>query len=146
MKRTLVTLAALAALSVATPAFARQAAPPAAQPEAKAAPVDPKLAASYVGKWTMDLQSPQGAMQLALDVKIDAANKVTGTIESPNGPANIAGEFKDSVLGFAINFDAGGQMVEIWFESTIKDGKLAGTMSLGDMGSFPFTGVRAKGL
>ena len=147
MKRTLVTLAALAAISVATPAFARQAAaPPAAQPEAKAAPVDPKAAASYVGKWTLDLQSPQGAMQLGLDVKIDAANKVTGTIESPNGPANIAGEFKDGVLGFAISFDAGGQAIEIWFESSIKDGKLAGTMYLGDMGSFPFTGARAKGL
>lgn len=147
MKRTFVTLATLLAVSVAAPAFARQAAaPPAAQPEAKAAPVDPKVAASYAGKWVLDLQSPQGAMQLGLDVKIDAANKVTGTIESPNGPANIAGEFKDSVLGFAINFDAGGQMIEIWFESTIKDGKLAGTMSLGDMGSYPFTGVRAKGL
>lgn len=146
MKRTLVTLAALAALSVAAPAFARQAAaPPPAQPEAKAAPVDPKVAASYVGKWALDMQSPQGAMQLGLDVKIDAANKVTGTIESPNGPANIAGEFKDGTLGFGINFDAGGQMIEIWFESTLKDGKLAGTMYLGDMGSFPFTGARAKG-
>jgi len=147
MKRTLVTLAALAAMSVAAPASARQAAaPPAAQPEAKTAPVDPKAAASYVGKWTLDLQSPQGAMQLALDVKIDAANKVTGMIESPNGPTSIAGEFNDGVLGFAISFDAGGQAIEIWFESSIKDGKLAGTMSLGDMGSFPFTGVRAKGL
>jgi hypothetical protein len=147
MKRTVVMLATLLAVSVATPAFARQAAAPAAtQPEVKAAPVDPKVAASYIGKWTMDLQSPQGAMQLALDVKIDAANKVTGTIESPQGPTNIAGEFKDSMLGFAINFDAGGQMIEIWFESTLKDAKLAGTMSLGDMGSFPFTAVRAKGL
>lgn len=146
MTRTLVTVAALAALTVATPAFARQAAaPPAAQPEAKAAPVDPKVAASYVGKWTVDLQSPQGAMQLALDVKIDAANKVTGTIESPQGPANIAGEFKDSVLGFAISFDAGGQMIEIWFESTLKEGKLAGTMYIEGMDGFPFTGVRAKG-
>lgn len=147
MKRTWITLAALTALFVASPAFARQAAPPpAAQPEAKAPAADPKAAASYVGKWTMDLQGPQGAMQIALDVKIDAANKVTGTIESPQGPANIAGEFKDATLGFAINFDAGGQMLEIFFESTLKEGKLAGTMYLGDMGSFPFTAVRAKGL
>jgi hypothetical protein len=144
MKRTLITLAALAALSVAAPAFARQAAPPPAQPEAKVAAADPKLAASYVGKWTVDLQGPQGPMQLGLDVKIDPANKVTGTIESPQGPANIAGEFKDATLGFTINFDAGGQMLEIYFESTLKEGKLAGTMHLGDMGSFPFTAIRAK--
>lgn len=144
MKRTVITLAALAALTVTSPAMARQAAPP--QAEKPAAAADPKAAASYAGKWTLDLQSPQGAMQLALDVKIDAANKVTGTIESPQGPTNIAGEFKDSTLSFAISFDAGGQMIEIWFESTLKDGKLAGAMYLGDMGNFPFTGVRAKGL
>jgi len=144
MKRLVMILAALAILTTVVPAFAQQAPP--APAEAKAPAADPKAAASYIGKWTMDLQSPQGAMQLALDVKIDAANKVTGTIETPNGASPIAGEFKDATLGFAINFDAGGQMVEIWFESTLKDGKLAGAMALGDMGSFPFTAVRAKGL
>lgn len=145
MKRTLTTLAAFAVLAVASSAAAQSSAPP-APPSAPAAPAaDPKAAASYVGKWTMDLQGPQGPMQIALDVKIDAANKVTGSLESPQGPANIAGEFKDGTLGFSINFDAGGQMLEIYFESTLKDGKLAGTMHLGDMGSFPFTAVRAKG-
>jgi len=144
MKRLVTAMAALAILTTAVPAFARQAPP--APTEAKAPSVDPKVAASYIGKWTVDLQSPQGAMQLALDIKIDAANKVTGTIETPNGASPIVGEFKDATLEFAINFDAGGQMVEIWFESTLKDAKLAGAMSLGEMGSFPFTGVRAKGL
>lgn len=146
MKRTLVTLAALMALSVAAPAFARQAAPPAAKPEAKTEAADPKTAASYAGKWNMDVQSPQGAMQIALDLKIDAANKVTGTLAGPQGPTALAGEFKDGTLGFSINFDAGGQMIEIYFESTLKDDKLTGMMHLGEMGSFPWTAVRAKGL
>jgi hypothetical protein len=147
MKRTILTLAAVAALmTAATPAFARQAAtPPPAQPEAKAPAADPKVSASYVGKWSVDLQSPQGAMQVALDIKIDKANKVTGTIDSPNGATAIAGEFKDAKLGFGINFDAGGEMLEIWFESTLKDDKLAGSMWVGDQ-SFPFSAVRAKGL
>jgi hypothetical protein len=83
-------------------------------------------------------------MQLALEVKIDAANKVTGTLNGPNGPQPIAGEFKDGVLGFGISFDAGGQMLEIWFESALKDDKLAGTMYLGEMGNFPWTATRAK--
>ncbi len=145
MKRIL-TLAVVTLLTTAAPVFARQAAAPPAQPEAKKeATPDPKAAASYAGKWVLDLQSPQGAMQVNLDVKIDAANKVTGAIDTPNGSSAIAGEFKDGVLGFALNFDAGGQMVEIWFESSLKEGKLAGTMSLGDMGAFPFTGTRPKG-
>ncbi len=122
---------------------AQQQAPPAA-PKAEAAPA---AAASPAGKWLMALESPQGAMSINLDVKVDAANKVTGTLEGPNGPTAIAGEVKDGVLGFAISFDAGGQMIEIWFEGKIKeDGKMAGTMSLGDMGTFPFTAERAKGL
>lgn len=146
MKRLVTAMAALAILTTAAPSFAQQA-PPTTPPAAATAPAaDPKVAASYVGKWAMDLQSPDGAMQVALDVKIDAANKVTGSIETPNGATPIAGEFKDATLGFAINFDAGGQMIEIWFESTLKDNKLAGAMWLGEMGSFPFTAVRAKGL
>lgn len=146
MKRIVTALAALAILTTAAPSFAQQAPPPTPPAEAKAAAADPKVAASYIGKWTVDLQSPEGPMQVALDVKIDAAKKVTGTIQTPNGSTPIAGEFKDATLGFSINFDAGGQMIEIYFESTLKDDKLAGAMYLGDMGSFPFTAVRAKGL
>lgn len=148
MKRIVTAMAALAILTTAAPSFAQQAPPTTSTPpaEAKAPSTDPKVAASYVGPWTVDLQSPDGAMQVALDVKIDAANKVTGAVQTPNGTTPIAGEFKDATLGFAINFDAGGQMIEIWFESTLKDGKLAGAMYLGEMGSFPFTAVRAKGL
>jgi hypothetical protein len=142
MKRIVIASFAFAFACVAVPAFA-QSTPPAAA-ESKAPAADPKAAASYAGKWTMDVQSPQGAMQLGLEVKIDAANKVTGTLNGPNGPTPIAGEFKDDKLGFGINFDAGGQMIEIWFESALKDDKLAGTMYLGDMGNFPWTAARAK--
>jgi hypothetical protein len=148
MKRTFVALATLLAVSVAAPAFARQAAPPAtAKPEAAAAPTtDPKLPSSYAGKWTMDVQSPQGAMQLGLDVKIDKANVVTGMLTGgPSGDTAIKGEFKDSKLGFGISFDAGGQMLEVWFEGTLKDGKLAGNASVADQ-SFTWSAARPKGL
>lgn len=144
MKQSLIAVVASVAFAGGAVLAAQQQAPPAA-PKAEAAPA--AAAASPAGKWLMSLESPQGAMSVNLDVKVDAANKVTGTLEGPNGPTAIAGEVKDGVLGFAISFDAGGQMIEIWFEGKIKeDGKMAGTMSLGDMGSFPFTAERAKGL
>lgn len=144
MKRTVVTLATLLAISIAAPAFARQAAP--APTKAAAATTDPKLASSYVGKWVMDVQSPQGAMQLGLDVKIDAANVVTGMLTGgPSGDTAIKGEFKDSKLGFGISFDAGGQMLEVWFEGTLKDGAMAGNASVADT-SFTWTAARPKGL
>ena len=149
MNRRLTVTALLLSALVAVPFAQQQAAPPAqsATPTADAAKVDAKAAASYVGKWSMDVQSPQGAMQIGLEVAIDKANVVTGTLNGPQGPTPIKGEFKDGTLGFTISFDAGGQMLEIYFEGSIKDdGKLTGQMHLGDMGSFPWTAARAKGL
>ncbi|GMV22122.1 MAG: hypothetical protein AB7L71_06600 [Vicinamibacterales bacterium] len=144
MKRSSITLAALA-LAAAIPVAAAQQAPPTQQAEAKKETAgDSKAAPSFAGKWSMEAQTPQGAMSLPLEVKIDGANKVTGTLSGPNGPTPITGEVKDGKLGFSINFDAGGQMIEIYFESELKEDKLNGTMYLGDMGNFPFTAVRAK--
>jgi len=72
---------------------------------------------------------------------------VTGTIEGPQGPSAIAGEVKDGVLGFTISFDAGGTAMEIYFEGKVNAaGKMTGTVAAGDMGSFPFTAERVKGL
>jgi hypothetical protein len=114
--------------------------PPAA--DAKA----PAKAAGPAGKWTLNLEGPQGAMSIALDVKVDPSSKVTGTLTGPNGALAIAGEVKDGVLGFSFNFDAGGTPMEIYCEAKIdKDDKMAGTMAIGDMGKFPFTGTREKG-
>jgi hypothetical protein len=96
----------------------------------------------------VNLTGPDGSpMSLGLDVKIDAANVVTGMLTGgPSGDTAIKGEFKDAKLGFGISVDAGGQMLEVWFESVLKDGKLAGTASVGDQMTMPFTAERAKGL
>lgn len=145
MKRSSITLAALA-LAAAIPVAAAQQAPPTQQAETKKeTAADPKAAASFAGKWSMETQSPQGAMTIPLEVKVDAANKVTGTMTGPQGATPIAGEVKDGTLGFSINFDAGGQMIEIYFESVLKEDKLSGTMYIDQMGNFPFTAVRVKG-
>jgi hypothetical protein len=148
VNRRLVVTALLLSALVAAPFAQQQATPPAqAAPTADAAKVDAKAAASYAGKWNMDVQSPQGAMQIGLEVVIDKANVVTGTLNGPQGPTPLKGEFKEGTLGFTISFDAGGQMIEIYFEGTINpEGKLAGQMHLGDMGSFPWTATRVKGL
>lgn len=141
MKR--ITLAAIAALVTLAPLAAQQAPPAAAPAETKTAAPDPKAAASYVGKWTMDVQSPQGAAQIALEVKIDAANKVTGSTASQFGNSQIAGEFKDAKLGFSISVDAGGQALEVYFEGTLKGEKLEGQAWVGDQG-FPWSATRVK--
>jgi hypothetical protein len=143
MKQSLSALAVVVILAGGVQLAAQQAPPTPAQ-EAPKAPAT--KAGPPAGKWVMNLEGPQGAMALNLEVKVDATNKVTGTLESPQGPTTIAGEVKDGVLGFTINFDAGGTNMEIYFEGTVgADDKLTGTMSLGDMGKFPFSATRAKG-
>jgi len=142
MKQSLSALAVVVLLAGGVTLAAQQAPPtPPAQAATAAKPSGP------AGKWLLNLESPQGAMAITLDVKVDAKNQVTGTLEGPNGPAPIKGEVKDGVLGFTFGFDAGGTQMEIYVEGKVNaEDKIAGTMSVGDMGTFPFTGTRAKGL
>ena len=145
MKQSFSALAVVVILAGGVQLAAQQAPPTPPQAEAPKAPA--AKPAGPAGKWVLNLEGPQGAMAINLDVKVDASNKVTGTLEGPSGPANIAGEVKDGVLGFTFGFDAGGTAMEIYVEAKVDaQDKLAGTMSVGDMGKFPFTGVRAKGL
>lgn len=145
MRQSLSALAVVVILAGGVQLAAQQAPPTPPKPEAPK--TDAAKPAGPAGKWDMNLESPQGPMALKLEVKVDAANKVTGTLESPQGPTAITGEVKAGVLGFTISFDAGGTMMEIYFESKIgADDKMTGTMALGDMGTFPFTATRAKGI
>jgi hypothetical protein len=145
MKQSLSALAVVVIFAGGIQIAAQQQTPP--TPPAQEAPKAPAAKpAGPAGKWVLNVEGPQGSLSINLDVKVDAANKVTGTLEGQAGPAPIAGEVKDGVLGFTFNFDAGGTAMEIYVEARVdKDDKMTGSMSVGDMGKFPFTGVRAKG-
>jgi hypothetical protein len=143
MKHSLSVFAAVVIFAGGVLAAQTQQAPP-APPAADAKA--PAKASGPAGKWTLNLEGPQGAMSIALDVKVDSSNKVTGSLTGPNGALAIAGEVKEGVLNFSFNFDAGGTAMEIYCEAKVdKDDKMAGTMAIGDMGKFPFTGTRDKG-
>ena len=143
MKQSLSLLAFVAILAGGVQLAAQQQAPPTPPAADAKAPAKP---AGLAGKWVLNIEAPNGAVAANLEVKVDASNKVTGTLESPNGPTAITGEIKDGVLGFSFGFDAGGTAMEIYCEARIdKDDKMTGTMAVGDMGKFPFTGTRAKG-
>lgn len=143
MKQSIFALAVVAILTSGVQVAAQQQAPPTPPQETPKAAVK---AGPPAGKWVMNVAGPQGETTVNLDVKVDATNKVTGTLEGPQGATAIVGEVKDGVLGFTINFDAGGTPIEIYFEGKVgADDKLTGTMALGEMGKFPFTATRAKG-
>ena len=116
-------------------------APP--QPEQKPAPAEKPTTASIAGKWTVtiDLQGQQRTSNL--DLKVEGT-KVTGTINSELGEAQLAGEYVDGKLKFGFSMDANGTPLQVGFVGTVqKDGTLAGTLDFGQ-GEIPWTAVRAK--
>lgn len=118
-----------------------QAQPP--KPEAKPEP-KAEAAPSFAGKWTVNVETPNGAMQSALELKIDG-KKVAGTMASPMGEAAVEGEIAEGKLTFWITIDAGGNNMSVTFVGTMqKDGSLAGTFDFGQ-GEMPWTAVRVKG-
>jgi len=121
-----------------------QAQGPGKPPEQKPAPAGEKPAAvSIAGKWTVsiDFQGQQRTSNLELKVE---GTKVTGTINSEMGEAQLAGEYADGKLKFGFQMDANGTPLQVGFVGTVqKDGTLAGTLDFGQ-GEIPWTAVRAK--
>jgi hypothetical protein len=141
--RHLAAMAAAVMFAVAVPnseAGQAQAQPPTqAKPEAKPeAPASP-----FAGKWNVNIQGPNGAVDSALDLKVDG-QKVAGTIQSQMGEAKLEGEIADAKLTFWFSMDANGQTLNITFVGTSqKDGSLAGTLSFGQ-GEMNWTATKAK--
>jgi hypothetical protein len=140
MRKAFVVAAAFAlATTFSVGAMQQQTTPP--KPEQKP---EEKAQASVAGKWDMTIDTDQGAMQAALDLKQDG-KKVTGTITSPQGPAAVEGEYAEGKLTFSISFDSPNGSMQIGFNATMKaDGSLAGTLDFGQ-GQIPWRAVRAKG-
>ena len=101
-------------------------------------------AKSVAGKWSMSVETQNGAMASTLDLKLDG-KKVTGTIASEMGTNNIIGEFADGKLTFNLSIESPNGTFDIAFSGAIKDdGTMAGTASMGDMGSMNWTAQRVK--
>ena len=101
----------------------------------------PTAALSPTGSWDFVVDSPHGKMTMSLDIKADAAGKVTGVLSGEQlGKLNVAGKFADSRLTFAVT----GGNVELSFAGKMKDANtLLGTLT--GHGDVACTATRAKG-
>ena len=132
--------AAVMFLAVGSTADARQAQ---AQPPAQAKPEAKPEASPFAGKWNVNVQNPNGAVDSTMDLKVDG-KKVTGTLTSQMGDAKLEGEIADAKLTVWFSMDANGQTLNITFVGTMqKDGSLAGTLSFGQ-GELNWTATKAK--
>jgi hypothetical protein len=79
-------------------------------------------AADVGGKWTGDVNTPDGqSLSLTFTFKVDGG-KVTGSVSGPTGDIDISdGKIDGETLQFGLSVDAGGQQMS--FKCT---GKLAG--------------------
>jgi hypothetical protein len=132
---------AIASLPVAAGAHAQgQGKPPEQKP---APPAEKPAAVNVAGKWivTIDFQGQQRTSNL--DLKVEGI-KVTGTINSELGEAQLAGEYAEGKLKFGFSMDANGTPIQVGFVGTVqKDGTLAGMLDFGQ-GEIPWTAVRPK--
>jgi autotransporter translocation and assembly factor TamB len=79
------------------------------------------LAADVTGKWTGEMNGPDGnSMTLTFNFKQDGA-KLTGTVEGPGGQALEVkdGKVDGDKISFVISLDGGGGEMKILHEGTI---------------------------
>lgn len=102
-------------------------------------------AADVTGKWSGDINTPDGSsISLTLNLKADGA-KVTGTVTGPTGDVEIAdGKMDGETLQFVLNVDAGGQSLSFKCSGTMPSAdELKIKMDGGGDLAFEFTAKRA---
>lgn len=96
--------------------------------------------ATAAGNWTLDVDSPQGLMKVALVLAVDG-DAVRGTISSDMGESKFTGSVKDGAVTF--NFDMSGPQgpMSVTTKAAVTGDDMKGEMDYG-MGVAPFTGKR----
>jgi hypothetical protein len=117
---------------------------PAGGPGGRATP--PTGATDTSGTWNIVVNSPQGPMDVTLTIK-QSGDTITGSLSSMLGETNIyQGTVSGNRISFKITFTPSGmESLEVLFTGTIQGTQITGTASVGDMGSFDFTGSKRPG-
>jgi hypothetical protein len=94
------------------------------------------------GAWDLNVQTPQGEINVKLTIRRDG-DQLAGTLTSPMGTVNLSRvTISGNQLRATASIPAGGDNIEGTIVGTIEGNSIRGTMSLGAMGSFEFTGSR----
>ncbi len=96
------------------------------------------------GAWSLVVQSPQGDIGAQLTLSKDG-DQVGGTLGTPMGNVAIkSGRVTGNQIRLTATVDMGGQSIDAIISGTIDGDSMHGTMIMGAMGSFEFTGTRAR--
>jgi hypothetical protein len=107
-------------------------------PAAPSATVDP------AGNWELVVRSPQGDISVRLTLQRDG-ERITGTLAGPMGSFPIGnGSVSGNQLRLPVSLQFGGDTVEATIVGTIEGDSMRGTITMGALGSFEFTGTRPR--
>lgn len=96
------------------------------------------------GTWSLLVQSPHGDIDAQLTLARDG-EQIAGTLSSPMGNVPVKGGRVDgNQIRLTATLEVGGESVDAIITGTIEGDSIRGTMVMGAMGSFEFTGTRPK--
>ena len=111
---------------------------------ATAAMLSAQDAVDVKGTWNMTIDSPQGPTNVALKLTVAEAG-VSGTLEGPQGPLPVEGKLEGANLTFVGRVDTPNGTIEITFTGKVTGDKMSGEVNFGSFGSGGWTATRAKG-
>ncbi|HXI93054.1 MAG TPA: amidohydrolase family protein [Blastocatellia bacterium] len=96
------------------------------------------------GTWSLVVQSPQGDIGAQLTLTKDG-EQIAGTLGTHMGNVAIkTGRVTGNQIRLTATVDMGGESVDAIISGTIEGDSMRGTIVMGAMGSFEFTGTRAR--
>ncbi len=96
------------------------------------------------GTWSLTVQSPQGEIGAQLTLTKDG-EQIGGTLGTPMGNVAVkSGRMTGNQIRLTATVDMGGESVEAIISGTIEGDSMRGTIVMGAMGSFEFSGTRPR--
>jgi imidazolonepropionase-like amidohydrolase len=107
-------------------------------------PAAPSAAVDPSGNWELTVRSPQGDMNVRLSLQRDG-EQITGTLAGPMGSFPTGnGAVSGNQLRLPVSLQFGGDTVEAIIVATVEGDSMRGTITMGALGSFEFTGTRPR--
>jgi imidazolonepropionase-like amidohydrolase len=96
------------------------------------------------GSWSLIIQSPQGDINGQLTLNKDG-DQIGGTLGTPMGNIAIkSGRLTGNQIRLTATVELAGQTIDSIITGTIEGDSIRGSMSMGAMGTFDFTGTRPR--
>jgi len=96
--------------------------------------------ASVAGAWDLSINGPEGPIGAVADLKQDG-EKITGTIESPQGKVELAGTMKGKALAMSFQIQSPQGPIDIKVTGEVDGASMKGMIDFG-MGQADFTGKK----